>query len=133
MKTKLFYLFLLSGTINFCKAQDSTVVLNTSMFDRYFQTISLTRLNGWIFKQGNDSGWAKSEIDTIGWTKWNPHQLTAKNADRTGKLEGWLRMRFKLDKSFDNINIGIEASRWAATDIYIDGNYIRSYGNTGLN
>jgi two-component system NtrC family sensor kinase len=63
----------------------------------------------------------------------NPTQFTVKNADKNGRLEGWLRMRFKLDGSFENMPIGIEALRWAATDIYIDGNYITSYGNTGLN
>ena len=133
MKTKLFCLFLLLSTIHFGRAQDSTVILNTSMFDKYLQTISLTKLNGWVFKQGNDISWAKSEIATTGWTKLNPSQLTAKNADKNGTLEGWLRLRFKLDSSFENMRIGIEASRWAATDIYIDGNYITSYGSTGLN
>jgi len=133
MKSKLpgSIFFLLA--INFCKAQDSAVVLSTSMFDKYFQTISLTSLSGWIFKKGNDTNWAEKEIDTKGWIKFKPSQLTAKNANEKGVLEGWFRLRFKLDSSFENINIGIEASRWAATDIYIDGKYITSYGNTGLN
>ena len=42
-------------------------------------------------------------------------------------------MRFKLDSSFENMRIGILACRWAAVDIYIDGNYLTSYGTTGLN
>jgi signal transduction histidine kinase len=133
MKTKLFCLFLLLKTINFCEAQDSTVVLDTSMFDKGLQTILLTQLNGWIFKQGNDTNWAKTEIDATGWIKLNPTQLTIKNAYKNGRMEGWLRMRFELNNSFRNIDIGVQSSRWAATDIYIDGNYIASYGNTGLN
>jgi two-component system NtrC family sensor kinase len=133
MKTKLFCLFLLLNTIIFCEAQNSTVVLNTSMFDKDLQTIPLPRLNGWIFKQGNDTNWAKPEVDTTGWIKLNPTQLTVKHTDKNGRLEGWLRIRFQLDRSFKNMNIGIQASPWAATDIYIDGNYIASYGNTGLN
>jgi hypothetical protein len=133
MKTKLFYFFLLLNTINFCKAQDSTIVLNTSMFDVNSQTIRLTGLNDWIFKAGNDTSWAGKNIDTTGWIKLNPTQITVKNADKNGRLEGWLRMRFKLDSSFENMHIGIQTSQWAATDIYIDGNYFASYGNTGLN
>jgi two-component system NtrC family sensor kinase len=133
MKTKLFCLFLLLNTNNFCEAQDTTVVLNTSMFDKDLQTIFLTQLNGWIFKQGNDTNWIKTEIDTTGWIKMNPTQFTIKNADKNGRLEGWLRMRFKLNSSFENMRIGIQTWRWAATDVYIDGNYITSYGNTGLN
>ena len=107
MKTNLFCLFLLLNTINFCRAQDSSVVLDTSMFDKYFQTIPLTQLKGWIFKQGNDTNCSKTEIDATGWIKWNPSQLTAKNADKNGRLEGWLRMRFTLDSSFENRRIGI--------------------------
>ena len=132
MKAKLLYLSLLLSTIHICNAQDSAIVLNTSMFDKYFQTIQLTSLNGWIYKQGNDTNWSKNKINTTGWIKLNPLQLTAKDADKEGKLEGWLRMKFKLDNSFKNINIGIGAVPWAATDIYIDGNYITSYGNTGM-
>ena len=37
MKPTLFCLFLLVNAINFCKAQDSTVVMSTSMFDKYYQ------------------------------------------------------------------------------------------------
>lgn len=133
MKTKLFCLFLLLNTINFCAAQDSTVVLNTSMFDKNLQTISVTQFNGWVFKQGNDTNWAKTEIDTTGWLRLNPTQLSVKYTDHNGRLEGWLRMRFKLDGSFENMHIGVQSSRWAATDIYVDGNYIGSWGNTGLN
>jgi signal transduction histidine kinase len=132
MRTKLFCLFFLVNSISFCKAQDSTAVLDTLMFDKYFQTIPLTGLNSWIFKQGNDTNWAKNEIDTSGWMKLNPVQLSSKNTDRTGRLEGWLRLRFRLDSSFENVHVGIAALRWAATDIYIDGNYIASYGSTGL-
>ena len=87
MKTNLFCLFLLLNTINFCRAQDSSVVLDTSMFDKYFQTIPLTQLKGRIFKQGNDTNCAKTEIDATGWIKWNPSQLTAKNADKNGRLK----------------------------------------------
>ena len=31
----------------------------------------------------------------------------SKNADKNGRLEGWLRMRFTLDSSFENRRIGI--------------------------
>jgi two-component system, NtrC family, sensor kinase len=133
MKTKLLCLFFLVIAIKVCKAQDSTIVLNASMFDKYFQTISMTRLSGWIFKPGNGADWSKIEIDTAGWVKLDPAQLTVQYADKNGKLEGWLRMRFKLDRSFANMRLGIQASRWAAVDIYIDGNYVTSYGSTGMN
>jgi signal transduction histidine kinase len=132
MKSKLFYSILFLCIINLCKAQGSAIVLDTSMFDINFQTISLTGLNGWVFKEGNDVNWANSKIDTNGWIKMDPPGLTIKNADKNGKVEGWFRLKFRLDSSFRNFPTGIFSIRFAASDLYIDGQHAASFGNTGL-
>ncbi len=131
MKPRLLCILCVLSSFNFCKAQEVTMELDTSMFDPYFQTISLPKLNGWIFRQGYDTAWSAVNIDTTGWRTVHPALLSAKDADKSGKLEGWLRLKFKLDASFESIPLGILASRWVASDIYLDGNYIRSYGSTG--
>ena len=133
MKRKLFFSFLFLSLLSFCSAQDSTVVLSAAMFDKYFQVIPLTAKDGWIFKEGNDTTWASKDISTTGWKKFNPTQLTIKNADKNGKAEGWFRIRFRLDSSFQGLPVGIQMGRWAATDVYIDGRHIVSSGKTGLN
>ena len=133
MKLKLFFSVLFLLLLSFCKSQDSTVVLNTSMFDANFQSIYLSAKDGWIFKEGNDTNWARKDISTTGWKKFNPTQLTIENADKNGRVEGWFRIRFRLDSSFQNQPVGIQMGRWAATDVYIDGTHIISSGNTGLN
>jgi len=102
------------------------------MFDVNFQTIALTGFNGWIFKAGNDTAWANNDIDTKGWIKFNPTQLTVKNADKNGRVEGWFRLKFRLDSSFKNFPVGISSARFVASDVYIDGQQIASFGNTGL-
>jgi len=133
MRLKLFFSILFLSLLSFCIAQDSTVVLSASMFDKYFQMIPLTAKDGWIFKEGNDTNWAKQNISTSDWKKFNPTQLTIKNADKNGKAEGWFRMRFRLDSSFENLPLGIQMGRWVAADVYINGQHIVSSGNTGLN
>ena len=133
MKRKLFFSILFLSLLGFCRAQDSTIVLSASMFDKYFQIIPLTAKDGWIFKEGNDTSWASKDISTEDWKKFNPSQLNIKNADKNGKAEGWFRFRFRLDSSFQNMPVGIQMGRWAATDVYIDGRHIVSAGNTGLN
>jgi two-component system NtrC family sensor kinase len=133
MRLKLFYLVLFLNIVSFCTAQDSTVVLSTSMFYKDWQAIGLTSFSGWVFKKGNDTNWAKKNIDTTEWKKFNPTQLTIKNADKNGRVEGWFRIRFRLDSSFKNFPLRISTSNWAATDIYIDGKHVASSGNTGLN
>ena len=132
MRSKPFCLILLLCIINFCKAQDSTIVLDTSMFDMNFQTIALTGFNGWIFKDGNDTTRANIDMDTKGWIKFNPVELSIKNADNNGKVEGWFRLKFRLDSSFKNFPVGLQWYRFAASDIYVDGQHVASFGNTGL-
>jgi len=61
--TLVFFIF----GIQLCQAQDTTIILSTSMIDKSNEQISLGALNGWIFKQGNDTGLAKLNIDTAGW------------------------------------------------------------------
>ena len=103
------------------------------MLDEYHQVIPLTAVKGWVFKEGNDLDWAKRDFSASDWKKFNPPELTIKNADKTGRLEGWFRIRVRLDSTFQHVPIGIQMGRWAATDVYIDGRHIVSSGNTGLN
>src|SRR6185312_10424653 len=133
MKPFKIFLFLLFFGINFCKAQDSAVVLSTNMFDKTNQEILLAAKDGWIFKQGNDTAWAKKDLDITGWKKLKPTEISAKLADKNGRAEGWFRIKIKPDSSFRNEPIGIRSSSWAAADLYVDGKLISSYGNTGVN
>ena len=129
---KIFLFFLFCG-INFCKAQDTTVVLSTSMFDKTTERILLATKDGWIFKQGNDTGLAKKELDVTGWKKLKPTEISAKLADKNGRAEGWFRLKIKPDSSFTNMPVSFSSGSWAAVDIYVDGKLISSYGNTGVN
>jgi two-component system, NtrC family, sensor kinase len=133
MKPFKIFLFLLFCGINFCKAQDSAVVLSTSMFDKTTERILLAEKDGWIFKQGNDTVWAKQNIDITGWKKLKPTEISAKLADKNGRAEGWFRIKIKPDSSFTNIPVAFNSGSWAAVDIYVDGKQISAYGNTGVN
>ena len=121
-------LFLIYGT-SFCKGQDSPVVLSPGMFDN--QAISLK--DGWLFKQGNNTAWAKKDINISSWKKINLRDLTAKYADKEGRLECWFRIKIKLDATFGKQQFGLEYALWAAADVYINGELVASFGNTGQN
>jgi hypothetical protein len=47
MRSKLFCSFLFLYIINFCEAQNSTIVLDTSVLDKTWRSIGLTGLDGW--------------------------------------------------------------------------------------
>ncbi len=95
------------------------------------QRLFLAPLDGWIFRQGHDPSWADENSDITGWKKFNLTELTAKMEDNTGRVEGWFRIKIKLDSSFQNMPLGISRDLWAATDVYINGELAHSFGNTG--
>ncbi|HET9823805.1 MAG TPA: ATP-binding protein [Chitinophagaceae bacterium] len=115
------------------KGQDTAVTLTPSMVDPQYQALLLNDVDGWLFKKGNDTNWAKRNIDVTTWQKLKPPQLSEKLADRNGRLECWLRLKINLDTSFRSTPFDLFMNVWAATDVYVDGDLIYSFGNTGAN
>ena len=133
MKSLKRILLILFIGINLCQAQDTTVMLSPVMYDVNRQDIFISTIDGWFFKEGNDLGWAKKDIDIVGWRKLKPTELSPKYADKSGRVECWFRIKIKLDTAFGDQPLGYSIITWAATDLYINGKLIASYGNTGQN
>ena len=131
MKIKLVFAFALSLFRLQAQAQDSVTLLDTTLFDSNFHSIALSNLGDWMYKAGNNPSWAAKDVDMVDWIRLNPAQLTIKNAAEDGRVEGWFRLKIKLDRSFQDMPIGIQANRYAATDVYIDGQLVASFGSTG--
>lgn len=129
---KLFSLLLLLLSLN-SYAQDTAVLISQAMFKEKIPAIYLTTLNDWYFKQGNDASLAKPNINMAGWEKLRPADLTAKYADTNGRVEGWFRIKIKLDRVFDTQGLGVYYYSCAAADVFVNGKLISSHGNTGQN
>jgi signal transduction histidine kinase len=97
------------------------------------EEIYLAKKQGWLFKQGSDSAWARRELDISTWRKLRPVDIKASMADSNGIFEGWFRAYIKIDSSFGDIPFYFYFGTYAAQDIYIDGQLIESAGNTGTN
>ncbi|MES2004727.1 MAG: ATP-binding protein [Bacteroidota bacterium] len=111
-------------------AQDTLVNITPENFKK-FDSYALETANGWIFHIGNDSTWAKNDIDTKNWKELKPTDLSVKYADKNGRVEGWFRIKVKLDSTLGNKLFGIKLASWAASDLYINGKLVTSIGNTG--
>jgi two-component system NtrC family sensor kinase len=133
MKSIKILTFLLFVCIHFCTAQDTTLLLKQNMLDKDSMQIFISEMKGWYFKQGDDTAWAKKDIELSGWKRLMPTELTEKMADKEGRLEGWFRIKIIPDSTFGETFFGFKISTWAASDLYIDGKKIASFGNTGLN
>ncbi len=114
-------------------AQDSVTIISPSDFNKTSDQVFVAKMNGWFFKEGNDTAWAKEGIEINGWKKMKPIELSEKYADKDGRMEGWFRIRIKIDSAIGNKEFGIKISTWAASDLYVNGHLISSFGNTGLN
>ena len=112
-------------------AQDTTITISPQTMNS--NSRSLGDLDGWLFRKGNDISWARKEIDTAGWQKMKPSQLSGKLADKNGKLEGWLRIKIKLDPAFSDTLFDLYMNIWAASEIYVDGSLHCTFGSTGVN
>ena len=95
------------------------------------QQIALADLDGWIFHPGHDSTWARPDLDVTGWQPMKPTGLSAKMADENGRVEGWFRITLEIDSAFGNMPLGITRNLWAASDVYVDGRRVHSFGDTG--
>jgi two-component system NtrC family sensor kinase len=113
-------------------AQDTIANITPGVFNENGQYF-IVKADGWLFKRGSDTAWARKDIDTKNWQKMSPTKLSTKNADKNGRAEGWFRLKIKIGDTFTDGRLSIKSAWWAAEDIYVDGQLITYYGNTGVN
>lgn len=131
MKLRRFYSLIFISLIAVLPSfgQAKTVTLSADMFGAH-EILPLSTVDGWIFKQGSDIAWADKDLDENGWKSFKPTQLSKELEDPNGRIEGWFRMKIKLDESFVGIPLAISRNLWAATDVFLDGELIHSFGST---
>jgi len=108
-------------------AKDTVLLLTEDHFTEQ-QLIRLSEMDGWVFKPGNDTRGADPDLNTNDWIPLKPGDL---NYDYgTGKmLEGWFRLRFRLDSTIADFPLALLVHTWGAADIYLNGVKQHSLGN----
>src|ERR1700761_1475721 len=129
MKTLKTVALLCICVVSFCSGQSKVVTITPAMFDKSTGQQYLGAVDGWVFKQGNDTAWAKKDLEPGGWVILKPAQLSGKLADKNGRLECWLRIRIKIDSAFGDQEIDIKDCFWSAGEVYVDGSLVVSRGN----
>ncbi|MES2331810.1 MAG: ATP-binding protein [Bacteroidota bacterium] len=112
-------------------AQNTVVNITPEKFSKEINAFNIDAADGWLFHKGNDSSWAKKIIDTTGWEKLKPTDLSAKYADKNGRVEGWFRIKVVFDSSLLNKVLYVDFGQWASTAFYVDGKLVAVRGNTG--
>ena len=112
-------------------AQHTVVHITPEKFSENIDAFNIDAIDGWVFHKGNDSLWARKAIDTKGWEKLKPTDLSEKYADKNGRVEGWFRIKVTLDSSLLKKVLYVDFGQWASTAFYVDGELLAVRGNTG--
>jgi two-component system, NtrC family, sensor kinase len=114
---------------------DSTmqlIELSPYMLGKEHESSIITYMYPWYFKQGHDTAWLRKDLDLTDWQRLRPIELKASKADKNGRFEGWLKAKIRLDSSFGSMPLYLSYASWAAGELYLDGQLIQKYGNSGL-
>lgn len=95
------------------------------------QQIQLASLQGWKYAQTYDANRAEADTDESEWQALRPVDLTPEFEDEDRKVEAWFRLRFRLSDSMAGMALALDRQMWSATDVYLDGKLIKSFGQTG--
>lgn len=102
-------------------------------------TLSAEKLNGeqtatlddldWKYQPGDDASWAEPNFDDSGWDAVTPKYLTGLSLPKNGwNGIGWFRLPFQIDESLVGEPLSLEVNHPGASDIYVDGKLVRSFG-----
>jgi two-component system NtrC family sensor kinase len=112
-------------------AQQDAWLLSAAKIDSASGQIAIDSTK-WVFKKGNDVSWAATSLDTKEWKKMPPYKLYS-TVDASGKAEGWFRLKIKTDSSLSGMPLRLYSMTWGASDVYLNGKLLKSFGNTGSN
>ena len=85
---------------------------------------------GWRYSPGDDAKWADSAFDDSKWMVVNT-RLDSTVSDTPYHLNysiGWLRLHFLADSSMVNTSLALVLGHFGASEVYLDGQKLRSYG-----
>lgn len=82
----------------------------------------------WKFRSGDDSAWAAVDYDDSSWEYLNPALRLSDSADKKFENIGWFRLHIHADKSMEDAVIAAKMHHYGASEIYLDGKKIKTYG-----
>ena len=112
------------------------VLILKSIDEEYFKNnpfedgISL-KDKGWKYKNGDNLEWAELEYDDLEWEKLSSEKdYDALFKEDTFKNR-WFRLHFKIDSSLQNSNLFFNILIFGATEIYLNGKKVKTFGRVG--
>jgi signal transduction histidine kinase len=89
----------------------------------------------WTFHAGDDEQWVNPELDDASWTRLESAGTLIRpstQSDIQWDGMGWFRVRFQLPPSLRSRSLALLWTQRGASEIYLDGELIRSFGTVGV-
>ncbi len=118
---------------NFINAQAGSIPnFTTEMIKQ--GSLPLKYNEAWLYHKGDNTEWAKTNIDERNWKTIAPQNLRADAMpDSLWQGYGWWRLSFTADSSFYKQITRLVFDTWGAAEVYLDGQKILSYGTFSKN
>jgi serine phosphatase RsbU (regulator of sigma subunit) len=93
------------------------------------KTIQLDKLS-WKYRAGDDAAWAAKDYDEADWKNITNEQINNDPSFALGDWNGraWFRLRIQVDEELANQPLAWRMWHWGASEIYLDGKLIQSFG-----
>ena len=102
---------------------------------------SLRKYPQWLFQPGHDARWASPTFDDRTWlpyfSEFNPPEAPPFSSFDHSEAPpgwngvGWFRLHFRVDSSLVGPILAMRVRQRSASEIYLDGKKIGSYGKIG--
>ena len=119
----------LLAAMTFLSAQQPEIVTLTAQSFEGGKSIALEDQR-WKYRAGDDAAFAERDFDDQGWKGVTNDEI---NDAPAGTLENWngrawFRLRLRVDESIVGKPLAARTWHWGATEIYLNGKLIQSYG-----
>lgn len=124
MKHLLYILLLFFALPVFGQEQKGVTYLSS-------KDIPVSLEKNWKFHSGDDTAWAAVDYNDSSWEHLNPALRLSDSADEKFNTIGWFRLHIHADKSMEDAVIAAQIHHYGASEIYLDGKKIKTYGKIG--
>jgi two-component system NtrC family sensor kinase len=109
-------------------AQDQSVLVTKDMIEN--DVIQLGQMDGWVYMPGSLINGADPNLDVSDWQRLKPADLGPEHLNASGAIDGWFRLKFRLDSTLVDTPLFWRMGTWGAVDLYVDGELVKQYGVT---
>ncbi|MGC9328223.1 MAG: hypothetical protein ACP5I1_11355, partial [Candidatus Hinthialibacter sp.] len=127
MKNVILSLVILAGIFGNFAYPDEPVIISSDLI----KSGSPYYFSQWKYHPGDNPDWADPNFDDRNWETVNS-LLDQESPPLSGwNGMGWFRVRFQTGSLANNMPLVLLLSHWGASEIYINDEKIRNYGNVG--